>query len=262
MGDNHEELKNLNDIPIDVDVTIEKRSLIFDDDDMEFWPTVVSKTYFWSNQEKNIGQWIQHICSIFRCDSYEAGFSIGKRTFGDIKSIRNTFPKLRKIVISCEPNEQDITSAQNILRAFQPETVHLYSAPLQENLQHTGMRNLKELEIHSPHLNPRIEDLLTMNVERCTILGTQFSLRDLNRFFKLWTKGSNRRLNYLFVHGEGVADWNALMKGLQAGEAIRIQGEQVEREKEHTIQNCYGICGTIKMINIRLVVSVEFTVLN
>ncbi|CAP31003.2 Protein CBG11950 [Caenorhabditis briggsae] len=229
---------------------------------MKFWPTVESKTFFWSNQEKNIGQWIKHTCSIFRCGCYEVGFSIGKMTFDNKHSLRNTFPKLRKIVISCEPNEQNIQSTHNVLKAFQPETVHLYSAPLQENLQHTGMRNLKELEYHSPHLNPRIEDLLTMNVERCTILGTQFSLRDLNRFFKLWTKGSNRRLKYLLVHGEGVADWNVLMKGLQAEEARRIQGEQVEREKEHTIMNCYGICGTIKLINIRLLVSVELTVLN
>ncbi|CAO4371099.1 unnamed protein product [Caenorhabditis nigoni] len=122
------------------------------------------------------------------------------------------------------------------------------------------MANLKELEIYYPQ-NPKFDYLLTLNSERCIISENQFSLCDLNRFFKLWKKGSYTKLKYLDVHGENIADWNVLMKGLQPEEERRLQADGAEREKEYTIQNCYGICARIRMFNNRFV-SVKFFVLN
>ncbi|PIC39620.1 hypothetical protein B9Z55_011250 [Caenorhabditis nigoni] len=164
-------------------------------------------------------------------------------------------PNLKSIEINCykpEPNEYDIQSVQNILRAFLPyvESIRLLRVPLQENfsIQHIGMANLKEFEIDCPR-HQKFDDLLTLNVERCTIFKDHFSLRHLNRFFKLWMKGSNRKLKYLLIHGVNIADWNVLLKGLQPEEARRFQAEDDESVKEYIIQNSYGTCGRIKMYN-------------
>ncbi|CAO4371227.1 unnamed protein product [Caenorhabditis nigoni] len=136
---------------------------------------------------------------------------------------------------SLEPNDHDIQNSQNILRAFLPyvENARLSGVPLQENLsiQHIGMANLKELTIESR--NPKFSDLLTWNVECCTIYAHQISYHDLSRFFKLWKKGSNPKLKHLMVHGLNVSDWNALKEGLQP--------ENAKSDKEIVIQNCYGI---------------------
>ncbi|PIC39627.1 hypothetical protein B9Z55_011255 [Caenorhabditis nigoni] len=238
MDVNGEDLPDLDEIPIDVDVSAQK----IDDS------TVHIEPFTWSNQGKSIGEWIQHICSIFLCELYEADFHIGNMRY-DVQSLRNAFPKLRKIGIyffTAEPSEHDIQRAQNILRAFLPCVKHfrLYRVPLQEDfsIQHIGMANLKELEIYYPR-NPKLEDLLTLNAERCTILENQFSLRVLNRFFKLWKKGSNRKLKHLLVHGNNgiIPSKDVLLKGLQA------EGEM--RGTVYTIKNCVGMCGRITILD-------------
>ncbi|CAO4371235.1 unnamed protein product [Caenorhabditis nigoni] len=201
-----EEMKSLKDIPDDVYIRPEKNP---------------RTPFTWLNQGKSIGEWIQHLCSIFRCERHEAEFHITK--------IRYDMQSLRK------PNDHDIQNSQNILRAFLPyvENARLSGVPLQENLsiQHIGMANLKELTIESR--NPKFSDLLTWNVECCTIYAHQISYHDLSRFFKLWKKGSNPKLKHLMVHGLNVSDWNASKEGLQP--------ENAKSDKEIVIQNCYGI---------------------
>ncbi|CAP37236.1 Protein CBG20211 [Caenorhabditis briggsae] len=70
------------------------------------------------------------------------------------------------------------------------------------------------------------------------------------------------KLKNLRVHGENIADWNVLMKGLQPEEERRIQAEGEEKRKEYTIQNDYGIRARIKMFDdMPAHVSFELTVL-
>ncbi|CAO4371098.1 unnamed protein product [Caenorhabditis nigoni] len=253
MGGNNREITSLDDIPVSVDVTTQRNG---------DYTNIESETFAWSVQKKSMSEWIQNLCSIFQFDCYEADFTIGNLRV-DVQSLRNAFPKIRGISIfgflEDEPNDQYIQNAQIILRAFMPdvEKLKLLGVAFQENLslEHIGMANLKNLKLYAAR-NLKLNDLLILNVERCIIFKhhlDRFSLRDLNRFFKLWMKGSNPRLKYLKIHGENISDWDALMKGLQAEEAI-------EDNKEYTIQNCYGIRARIKLVNIRFVVVVEFTV--
>ncbi|PIC39618.1 hypothetical protein B9Z55_011248 [Caenorhabditis nigoni] len=220
---------------------------------------ILRTSFTWLNQGRSIEDWVHHICSTFRCERYEAVFHITKITY-DMQSLRNTFPKFEGIYMRCfadEPSDHDIQNAQNILRAFLPyvENVRLSGVPLKENLyiQHIGMANLKEFNVESR--NPKFDDILTWNVKCCTINAHRFSFRDLNCFFKLWKKGSNPKLKCLLVHGLNIPDWNVLMKGLQE--------EEAERQKEYTIQNCYGIRAKITSHNVPpILVCVEFTVSN
>ncbi|CAO4371237.1 unnamed protein product [Caenorhabditis nigoni] len=260
MGDNNEEMTSLDDIPINVDVEIREHGYL-----EEFRPVIEFTEFTWSNKGKSIGEWIKHICSIFRCEHYEAEFRIWRRRF-DIQSLRNSFPKLRRALVYSfedEPSEQDFQSARNVLKAFLPylKDIVLHCVPLEDRLsiQHIGMTNLKEFRISHPL---KLDDLLTLNSERCTIVESHLSLRDLNRFIKLWTKGSHPKLKNLSVHGRNIADWNVLMKGLQPEEERRIQAEGAEKRKEYIIQNVYGIRARIKMFDdMPAHVSFEFTVL-
>ncbi|PIC39593.1 hypothetical protein B9Z55_011229 [Caenorhabditis nigoni] len=223
MSEYNEEMKTIDDIPVKVDVSTAKES-------QEFGPTFERTEFTWSYQKKSIGEWVKHICSIFRCECYEAEFHIFETRY-EVQSLRNNFPKLRRLNVDCfaaEPNEHDIQTAQNVLRVFLPyaQSVLLNGVPLKESLsfQHIGMANLKELEFGYSHY-PKLDDLLTLNVESCRIRKTRFSLRDLNRFFKMWTKGSFPKLQSLFVLGrlEKVSDWNLLLKGLNAEETENSQ---------------------------------------
>ncbi|CAO4371200.1 unnamed protein product [Caenorhabditis nigoni] len=244
MGEYFKEMKSIDDIPVKVNVSTAKRS-------QEFDPIFTKTAFIWSNQKKSMGECIQRICSIFRCECYEADFYIETITF-DTQSLRNTFPKLRRIEISCfkvERSERDIQNAQNILRAFLPyvQSVLLHGIPLQGNLsfRHIGMANLKELDFYYRH-NPKFDELLTLNVERCRIRETQFSLRDLNRFFKLWTKGSYPNLQSLQILGrlENVSDWNILLKGLNAEDAGDAEGLGGKR---YLIENTREVCAQVRI---------------
>ncbi|PIC39454.1 hypothetical protein B9Z55_011135 [Caenorhabditis nigoni] len=242
MGKNGKRMTRIDDIPIGVDVSIRKRCARLNRITGRFRENVDFKVATWSNPGKSIGEWIKHIYSIFRCKCYEAEFHVGKIRV-DIQSLRNAFPKLRETVIHGsleeEPNDQEIQNTQIILRAFLPyvKNVELHDVHLQENLclQHIGMANLRSLLIDSPN-SPKFDDILTLNVERCAIRGNHFSFRNLNRFFKLWTKGSFPKLKYLTVEVENIVDWTVLMKGLKAEEA---EVDEVD-EKQYTIHNCYG----------------------
>ncbi|CAO4371192.1 unnamed protein product [Caenorhabditis nigoni] len=169
-----------------------------------------------------------------------------------MQSLRNMFPKLRRIDINCfkaEPNEEDIQNAQNILRAFLPhvENVLLHGVPLQENLsiQHIGMTNLKDLDFYYRQ-NPKLDDLLTLNVERCRIRITKFSS--------------------LLVHGslERFSDWNILLKGLNVVvERTKADDPQrLENVKRFIIENYRGVCAQVRVHSAEMVSAVTFTVSN
>ncbi|PIC39517.1 hypothetical protein B9Z55_011178 [Caenorhabditis nigoni] len=106
---------------------------------------------------------------------------------------------------------------------------------------HIGMGNLKWLDMQSPR-NLNVLDLSTLNAETIWIKTDQMSLRDLNRFFKLWKKGSNPKLEELSIswNTDNLLDWNVMLKGLKA------KPTRNSRENTLSIENCRGVCGELK----------------
>ncbi|PIC39498.1 hypothetical protein B9Z55_011166 [Caenorhabditis nigoni] len=213
---------------------------------------------FRPKQIMTLGQWIQRICSIAHNDTTYSVAVIMEKIEFEVESLRNIFPKIRNIEINYLehlhyhnrhrldlPNEKDIASFQNVLKAFLPsvEKLTLQCGPLLDNLsiQQIGMTNLKELKMYSPR-NLRVEDLFTFNVNNCFIEASEISLRDLNRFFKLWIKGSNPKMKKLNIcwYTNTIPEWNVLFKGLKA--------EEVEEEgsRKYVIQNCRKVCAKIE----------------
>ncbi|PIC21800.1 hypothetical protein B9Z55_026502 [Caenorhabditis nigoni] len=217
------------------------------------------------NQGMNLGEWIQHLCSFTEFNDsirHHADFYIGRIMF-DLQTLRNTFPKLQSIGIdggNAETNEHTIFIAQTILKAFLPDvrSVQLNEVPLQENLslQHIGMANLKRLETdYQSNLN--IDDLCALNVERYITQTNQIAPRCLNRFFKLWIKGSNPMLRELDIlcDTEIVPDWNVFLRGLKA-EDVAAEDDS----KKFKIVNYRGICAEIKFENFDGFYGVKFEV--
>ncbi|PIC39397.1 hypothetical protein B9Z55_011098 [Caenorhabditis nigoni] len=231
-----EEPTSLNDLPASVEVS--RR-----DSENEY--------VMWSNQGLSFERWIQHISSAFKHeDPFFIRFHIGETKLV-VPSFRNVFPKIKYLwIYGKEPNEKDILYSENILKVFLPVVgkARLFSVPLCDNfsLQHIGMTNLEELILESDH-NVKFDDLLTMNVERLKLEKTKnISLRDLNRFFKLWMKGSFPRLKYFSIrkNAKTIPDWDVLMKGLKGKEV----GEG--RYKRFLIKNCRGVCAHIVLQHI------------
>ncbi|CAO4387739.1 unnamed protein product [Caenorhabditis nigoni] len=215
-----------------------------------------------SNQQLNLGNWIKHIGSF--SENINAVFSVEDLKF-DIPSLRNTLPKLRRIDVVCfkdEPDDRDMLNSQNLLRAFLPNVrnVTLVRVPLGENLslQHIGTTNLKSLEINfQSDLN--LVDISTWKVESCMIwtMGHQMSIRDLNRFFKLWMKGSNSKLKELSIHWgtEITPDWNVLLGGLKSVETKAEEGGT----RNFIIRNFRGISAKIEVEHTGRGAAVVFT---
>ncbi|CAO4371265.1 unnamed protein product [Caenorhabditis nigoni] len=217
-------------------------------DDLPFYVNVfkgkeVHRAVTMSNQGMALGEWIQHLCSISnKVKLYEAEFHVGETQF-DIQSLRNAFPKPRNIGIHAsliETFEHETLNAQNVLRAFLPyvKDVQLFHVPFGENLscQHIGMANLKMLDFVHPK-NFNFDCLLTLNVQMCVIETDQMPLRDLNRFFKLWKKGSHPRLKKLTIlcNMETVPDCDVLLKGLRA-EEIEEEVEEEEEDEDEDVE--------------------------
>ncbi|PIC39477.1 hypothetical protein B9Z55_011152 [Caenorhabditis nigoni] len=237
MPENDEKMAHLNGFPVDVKVTYRK----FENRGFS------EKISTWTNQGKTFGEWIQHLCSINQPKGFYVNVFHVREIALDIQTLRNIFPKLGIVNIifpQAESNKHDISSAQNVSKAFLlgAKWVQLERAPFQDHfsIQHIGMANLKWLEMRSPQ-NLNVYDLLSLNVERIYLHTDQLSLRDLNRFFKLWTKGSNPKLEILtvFWRTEIIPEWNVLLKGLKP--------EEVEEEgsRKYVIQNCRKVCAKI-----------------
>ncbi|PIC39020.1 hypothetical protein B9Z55_010844 [Caenorhabditis nigoni] len=221
------------------------------------------KLFDLSNQGMCFGEWIQHICSIFQGKHYGAEFTIGMSQL-NIQSLRNILPELRSVQLKCSRsgrNQQGVLYAQSILKAFLPdvENVSLFSVPLHESLsvQHIGLTNLKMLRIYG-NRKLKLDDLISLNVKNFRIDTDQTTLRDLNRFFKLWMKGSNPKLKKLsiYLRNGNNSDWSVLLNGFQTEESEDAQVKNV------TIQNCFGVSARIQIRVGGTYVIVELTVSN
>ncbi|PIC39472.1 hypothetical protein B9Z55_011148 [Caenorhabditis nigoni] len=209
---------NFNDIPVNVEVhkSINYRVSIL----------------IWSNLGMSWREWIQHLCSISKPEKgYTAFFEVYNSIEFNIPTLRNIFPKVESLVIFFSydeaVNEHEKLLAQIFLKAFLPdvENVRLDRVRLGEHFSigDFGMTNLKELVMNRPR-KLRVEDLITLNAESITIGETnlaEITFRDLNRFFKLWKKGFNRKLKELKIwwYTRTNPDWNILLKELKADDA-------------------------------------------
>ncbi|CAP29773.1 Protein CBG10183 [Caenorhabditis briggsae] len=126
----------------------------------------------------------------------------------------------------------------------------LTRVPLDENisLQHIGTANLKDLQLYYQN-DLNLVEICSWNFESCmiNIRIDQLSLRDLNRFFKMWVQGSNPKLKELYILcGTQII----LIKGLKIEEETEEQGE-----KKFMIRNVRGIGAEISVLVLKSILT-------
>ncbi|EGT36667.1 hypothetical protein CAEBREN_20637 [Caenorhabditis brenneri] len=79
----------------------------------------------------------------------------------------------------------------------------------------------------------KIDQVLVSNSEEISLRVPNFSEKDLNRFLKLWVRGSNPRLKYFYTvrqrpFGRDSLDMNLVLKGIKSNQ-IPLDSEEVHR---------------------------------
>ncbi|PIC39661.1 hypothetical protein B9Z55_011277 [Caenorhabditis nigoni] len=255
MDSDYEEMGSLDDLPVNVKVF---------NDTLIYLPYYVPPNLelTMTNQGMSLREWIRQLCSIPDKDiPYTAEIYLTAMTL-DTRTLRNDFPKLEEVLIGFredEEDESDNVNVRNVLREFlsNVQNVKLCDINFEKSrfIQHIGISSLKDLYFYDP-INMNFDYLFTLNAESCTIETDQIPLRDLNRFFKLWMKGSNPKLKKLMIScdTEITPDWNVLLKGLRAEEA------EAARSKKFFIINCRGIRAEIEVKHLGTSASVTFNV--
>ncbi|CAL2038577.1 unnamed protein product [Caenorhabditis brenneri] len=78
----------------------------------------------------------------------------------------------------------------------------------------------------------KIDQVLVSNSEEISLRGPNFSEKDINRFLKLWIRGSNPRLKYFYtmrrLFGRDSLDMNLVLKGIKSNQ-IPLDSEEIHR---------------------------------
>ncbi|EGT52095.1 hypothetical protein CAEBREN_29708 [Caenorhabditis brenneri] len=95
------------------------------------------------------------------------------------------------------------------------------------------VQNLKSLCIGEAQ-RLKIDQVLVTNSETIRLYSSEFTENDLNRFLKLWIRGSNSRLKFFFTWGQpqlGGRSFNkiAILKGIKY-EQIPLDGQEVYKD--------------------------------
>ncbi|PIC44747.1 hypothetical protein B9Z55_005007 [Caenorhabditis nigoni] len=185
---------------------------------------VAEETFKWTNQGKTLIEWFHHLNQLFK---HSARMSIVRfhtnQPVANLGDIRSLLPKRICLYISTynpEADDNEKKYAQRVYEEFLPNATYLYINlnPFNNTiyLKDFRFRNWDFLDI--TQLNHfRLEDLLELNAKQSIFrLSFNFSSVNLNRFMKLWRKGSNPRLAVLWMKypSRTAPDVNVVLKGI------------------------------------------------
>ncbi|CAL2038579.1 unnamed protein product [Caenorhabditis brenneri] len=105
---------------------------------------------------------------------------------------------------------------------FDSHEVHEMDKYLIQNLMSVYISEAEEI---------RIDQVLFSNSESVSLCLSKFSEKDINRFLKLWIRGSNPRLKYLYTMGEPLLgrdslNMNLVLRGIKSNQ-IPLDSEEV-----------------------------------
>ncbi|CAL2038282.1 unnamed protein product [Caenorhabditis brenneri] len=155
-----------------------------------------SKAYEWKNDEFEIRDWLDHFHTIFHCK--ETGIMFEQNSFQySFDSVYEHFKKPDELLIA----------------------IKKYKCGF-ENFQKWKCKNARtnpHSKRHSFGKSFTLDDLLCCNSKEVSIYEESLSQKDINRFFKLWISGSNRRLEHLSINffDREVPTLDALVKGIK-----------------------------------------------
>ncbi|EGT45745.1 hypothetical protein CAEBREN_16178 [Caenorhabditis brenneri] len=181
------------------------------DDELEY--------YHYMNLNMELKDWIDHMLFIYNQHKLLfIGFHIGSERF-DLEAIKNAMPSFEKIIIAGNLN---LTSTNAIINKF-PHTdglcvdIKVFNGP-QLNNRKRFMENFGILELtdfSDAFSDPMdLNSLLICNAKDLGIDNSALSEKEVNRFLKLWVKGANSRLEFIYIQfSQFQVSMEAIIKG-------------------------------------------------
>ncbi|CAL2048519.1 unnamed protein product [Caenorhabditis brenneri] len=154
----------------------------------------------WETNWLEVRDWVEIFLSIFP-DSNDIWMNfVGQAFQFDLDPIKETFPNIRKLSIAHTGN---YAFNQSVLQKFLPTnelTIEMDSFEHSEISHEFLIQNFTFTGVSGKEL-PRVtlNEMLINNSKNFTMVDSQISGKDLNRFLKLWINGANPRLECLHI---------------------------------------------------------------
>ncbi|EGT58197.1 hypothetical protein CAEBREN_20120 [Caenorhabditis brenneri] len=199
-------------------------------------------------------QWLEHIKHVFNCrEAYQLVFGNGSENI-NLEIIRDTFGHCESLWIETNPANR----AREILGVFQKDLKELKLRnnpflPGDNEYQKLLLQNFKSLELGFGNRFERLtlDDLLICNAVDINLSPVE-NFEGINRFLKLWIKGSNPQLHRISIKQRTEIPKDVL-KGIQVSKWIK--DDPIETEVE--IYRVNGTKATISMKGLRFSLFVE-----
>ncbi|KAF1760030.1 hypothetical protein GCK72_008276 [Caenorhabditis remanei] len=154
---------------------------------------------YWISKGLSIKKWLDHTKTVFHFSKIDIRFGEDSTTF-DINEIRDTFNNCYEIWISDDSSSE--AHVMSILKNFSTEILSLSNDLFESGKppNEVLIQNYDELAIE-PSLPSTItlDDLLMMNSRYIEVSELVITEKDVNRFIKHWTKGSNPRMERICI---------------------------------------------------------------
>ncbi|EFO93325.1 CRE-FBXB-115 protein [Caenorhabditis remanei] len=212
----------------------------------------------WSMRGLSVKEWINHFTNIFHLPTVcSITFEENANTF-DIEEIRDTF----KSVDTLSFGNSDGTDVESIIKHFPTRELY-FGQGASNTLKHPQkvlIQNFDQLCLTYKHagIALTLDDLLMTNSKRVSLIGLEWTGKQVNRFIKHWMRGSNPRMEDIFIGFMPFFTVNQLdiLKGIKYMELPKTQLRWFKKEGRRTQQveggiDIYRRDGTRATIKIR-----------
>ncbi|KAF1760028.1 hypothetical protein GCK72_008274 [Caenorhabditis remanei] len=191
----------------------------------------------WLINGLSVKKWLDHLKSIFHFSEVNRlDFGEGSVTF-DMNDFRDVFNSHSRLELgnNCGPEAY----VMEILKTFPTAKLSLESSLFESGKPpyEVLIQNYDQLYIWSrPQSTITLDDLLTLNSLHIFVSGLTITEKDVNRLIKHWMKGSNSRMEQMYIsfNGDGIIDKDLVLKKLNYVEFPANQKRYFKNNDEQT----------------------------
>ncbi|CAL2038364.1 unnamed protein product [Caenorhabditis brenneri] len=204
-----------------VDVTIYDESEYIDETRYEDTKELEKVNFELEKRDFSMQNWLDHLQQIFdypKIDSILFSTNSSEFDIDDIKEVFRNALEIRIEDTGCYDFNQLILQKFSLIETLEIGTSDFRNSKIPDNIL---MVNFTELHIREREedtkTSMKLNDMLLINSKEIGIVCYHMSAQRLNKFLKLWQKGSNSNMEYfaIYYHGENELDNEIIMKGIK-----------------------------------------------
>ncbi|CAL2038533.1 unnamed protein product [Caenorhabditis brenneri] len=199
--------------------------------------------WIWNFPNFEFKDWLHHFCEVLHYpkidDLYFSGETLDDNYIEPVQKV------IKGLQIGCLLVSDDLTNdfAKKALERFPNyEKLALFQVPFgSHKLDKLLVQNLKSVLIPEAQ-RLKIDQLSLTNSQKIQQNSSMFTEKDLNRFLKLWIRGSNPNLRYYFTRGQlqmgkDSLDMNLILKGIKYEQ---VPSDSQEFHRDYPSKNFYN----------------------